>query len=98
MKIPHLVDPHRLNHDGHGKSHVHFQRPGKDETLCGVGVRKTVAGIDMQALYECDMPITCKKCRVQLEVGMRDRLYLLTTPQLEDLLALTNGYLWEAEK
>lgn len=98
MKITHLVDPHRLTHEGHGKSHVHFQRPGKEETLCNLSVRKTVAGIDMQLLYPCDLPASCKKCRIQLEVGMRERLFLLTTEQLEELLALTNGYLWEDAK
>lgn len=93
MKLTHIADPRRLMQQT--KSKVHFQQPESEATMCGVPLISTIEGITFQQYWPCDLPVNCKRCRVRLELGIRERLYLLTTEQLESLLEASNGHLWE---
>lgn len=93
MKLVHAADPRRLMHQSYSK--VHFVRPETEATMCDIPLMSTIEGITFQQYLPCDLPVNCKRCRVQLEMGIRERLYLLTTEQLESLLEASNGHLWE---
>lgn len=91
MNMEHVINPRATR----SRFHVHLRRPNTDVTLCDTPMWRDFEGVPVQNLLTTSKDVTCRKCRMTLEVGMRERLNLLTTKQLEEILEVTNGHLWE---